>query len=319
MDTQKPKISIVVVNLNGCKYLKRTIPVLQDLTYSSYEILVVDNGSTDGSLEYLASLEEITVLHSPVKYSKNAACNYAAQKTEGDYILFLDNDMLLTEKELLENLVTESKELDSFGCFGLSLYNEGEKTTQGYGSFFSYYFTTESKALPVDSLSSRHKSLIGYPHGAGIFIKKEVWNRIGGYEEYLAFGGDDNDIGMKLWNYGYKCYLYSKSVQNHIGIAERTDNKKYNTKHAKVCLALLFTIVKNCTFFNMVLMLFGTSLFYFLKSIKQSLVRRSIFTLFAYYKGSFHFLLSIPAALKRRKVVQGKRKVKKDLFLKVKP
>ena len=60
-----------------------------------------------------------------------------------------------------------------------------------------------------------------------IFFRKNVWSNIGGYDDYLFFGGDDRDIGLKSYLFGFRNYLYSKSLNIHIGKSEREDNNKY--------------------------------------------------------------------------------------------
>ena len=135
----------------------------------------------------------------------------------------------------------------------------------------------------------------------------------------MKFGGDDSDLGMKSWMMGYKNYLYSKTIQFHIGISERKDNNKYSLKTKEVIYANLFTIVKNYKFSNMIIVLLVHSLFKFLKSVKQSLFRLDIHPFLAFFSGYYLFLRNLPVAFKKRKETQSKRVMRDDVFLKIRP
>ncbi len=98
------KISVIMVNFNGLEYLKRTVPAVLNLDYSDFEFIVVDNGSEDGSIEFLKGFKDVILLQSSVKGSKNHACNYAVKMAKGEYVLLIDNDILLKDSNLLLEL-----------------------------------------------------------------------------------------------------------------------------------------------------------------------------------------------------------------------
>jgi GT2 family glycosyltransferase len=315
----KEKASIIIINFNGLQYLKRTLASVLELNYPDCEIIVADNGSEDGSIEYVQQISEVRLVQSPVYGSKNYAANYAVNQAQGDYILFLDNDLVLTEKEILKNLVNRYEQLDKCACLSLAYVNEGEKKTKGYGCFVSFFYSWSKPVISIEEVRKRHLSLIGTPQGACFFIKKNIWKELNGYDTFLTFGGDDDDLGMKAWMRGYKNYLYSKSIQIHIGLAERTDTKKYSEKFGKKTFAHLYTIIKNFNVINMIVSLFLYIHFNFLKSIKQSVVRLSASPLLNYIKGCFWFFKSLNVAWKKRKEIQSWRLSKKDIFLRIRP
>lgn len=314
-----PLISVVVLNYNGLKYLKRTIPPILGLKYPNYEVIVVDNGSTDGSLEYVRKIERIKLVKSPRLREKNFACNYAIERAKGEYILLLDNDAIITEENILKNLIDRYNKNKRTGVIGLSFYDEGFKISKSYGYFLGYYFITEKKPILVEELKKYDNSLTGFPEGKGLFIKKYIWQKVGGYDSHLKFGGEDNDLGIKLWLMGYRNYIYSRTIQLHIGMPERQDNTKYALKWKEMFYANLYTIVKNYGFFNMVITLFLYSCFGFIKSVKQALFRCDICPLLSFFSGYYLFIKNLPVAIKKRKEIQAGRVVKEDIFLKIKP
>ncbi len=309
-----------MLNYNGLKYLKRTIPQILKLNYPNYEFIIVDNGSIDGSIEFIKNFKKINLIKSPELRKKNFACNYAIKRAMGEYILLLDNDALIVDKNLIKNLIKQHNSLHNMGAISLAFYmDEFSKKTDQYGGFLGYNFMKYKKSLTGNLIKTFHNYDIAFPTGFGLFIKKERWELVGGYDEYLNFGGDDSDLGIKLILWGYKNRLYSKTLQIHIGMPERQDNKKYTLKWKEVFYSSLYTITKNYSFLNMSITLILYSLYAFPKSIKQSIFRFHLGPFFAFFRGYYLFLKNLSHALKERKKIQSKRKIKKDIFLKIKP
>jgi len=314
-----PLISVVMLNFNGKRYLERSIPSVLQLSYPNFEFIIVDNGSWDGSREYIKDYARIKLVQSPRVGAKNYACNLAIGHARGEYILLLDNDIILTEYTLLENLLYDYTTLDKAGSLTLAYHHEGEDRCIGYGAFFCLYFKHHNRRLWVDEFRKLHASRVGYPQGIGIFIRKSLWDEVGGYDPYLSFGGDDKDLGLRLWQCGYNNYLYARSVHVHTGMPERTDNKKYRRKFHLHVFSDLYTITKNFRVLNALTLIAGYSAFMFLKSVKQSVERRHVGVLLGYFTGWFRFIISVPHAMKMRRGVQSGRTVMDDVSLRIKP
>ncbi|MFA5993197.1 MAG: glycosyltransferase [Candidatus Pacearchaeota archaeon] len=314
-----PKVTVVMLNYNGLNYLKRTVPRILNLDYPDYEVIIIDNGSTDGSIEFINNLKKVKLIKSPRVGEKNFACNYAVEQAKGEYILLLDNDLLIQNNQVIYDLILGATNLNNFGLYSLSFYNEGEAKSKYYGGFLGYYFIKENKSLELSEIIKKDNITIGFPHGAAVFIKKKVWEEIWGYDEDLVFGGDDTDLGIKSWTQGYKNYLYSKTLQIHIGLPERKDNKKYSIKLKKMFYAHMYTVVKNYSLYNMIYTIIGISIFNFLKSIKQSMFRLKLGPFIAFFQGYYLFIKNLSIALKKRKEIQLRRVIKDDIFLKINP
>jgi len=319
MKNKFPLVSVVMLNYNGLKYLKRTIPPILKLDYPNFEFIIVDNGSTDRSLDFIKKFEKIKIIKSPKLREKNFACNYAIKKSKGEYILMLDNDIIIKDTFLVRKLTSQYCANKNSGSIGLTFNNEGESSSGYIGGFLGYYFIKENKLIELKKLIKSKDYLIGFPHGAAFFIKKSIWNEAGGYDSHLKFGGDDSDLGMRILMNKYENRIFLQTSQLHIGLPERKDNKKYIYKWKLMVYAHLYTITKNYSFFNMVFALFGFSIFAFLKSIKQSVFRIHLGPFLAFFYGNYLFLKNLPYNLEQRKKIQLKRIVKEDIFLKIKP
>ena len=311
-------ISIIMLNFNGKEYLKRSIPAVQNLNYQDHEFIIVDNGSDDGSIEFIEKQNSIRLIKSPRYREKNFACNYAIEQAYGDFILLLDNDIVLVDPDIIQKLITMYTNYDKPGVIGLAVHDENINLSSRYGSYFGYYFIKEVKKYSTEQIKKFHGMVVPAT-GGQIFIRKSLWLEIGGYDSHLKFGGDDNDLGIRLSLLGYKNYLYSKSNQVHIGINERLDNLNYKRKFKLIFYAHLYTIVKNYRFFNMIISLNIYFCFTVLKAIKQALLRKHFGPISGFFRGFALFLKNLPHAIEKRKCIQKNRTVNHDIFLKIKP
>lgn len=135
---QEDLVSVIIPTKNGYDDLKLCIDsIIDKTTYSNYEIIVADNGSTDPKMqelfkEYQQRLNErfiVELIDIPFNYSR--INNLAAEKASGKYLLFLNNDTEVIEPEWMTNMVAYAQ-FDRIGCVGAKLYYPDD-TTQHAG------------------------------------------------------------------------------------------------------------------------------------------------------------------------------------------
>jgi GT2 family glycosyltransferase len=289
--------------------------------YANIEFIIVDNWSTDGSIEYIKTFQNIILLQSPPDRlrEKNFAVNLWVQFATWEFLFVCDNDILVTNTHLLQDLLNTYSKLDACGLLNIAFVNEWEKITKGYGNFLWYYFTRETTPVSLQNLSNFHEIQIAHPSGIGIFLTKLIRKNLWWYDDGLVFGWDDYDLWIRSWLYGYKNYLYAKTYQIHIWMQERIDTEKYVYKFQHLIYSTLHTIVKNYTFTNWLITLWWYSIFVFLKAIKQCFQRKSLWPMCAFFYGYYLFFCNIRMSLKKRQEIQSKRVMRNDIFLDIKP
>ncbi len=98
-----PLISVIILNWNGRAYLENCLAALQSQTYPAFEIIVVDNGSTDGSVDWLGGHHPgVRVIANPENRGFAAGNNQGAQAARGDYLALLNNDTQVAPAWLAE-------------------------------------------------------------------------------------------------------------------------------------------------------------------------------------------------------------------------
>ncbi len=124
-ETYNMKLSIITINYNNLDGLKRTIPSITSQTYTGYEFIVVDGGSTDGSKEYIASQERIDTWVSEPDEGIYNAMNKAVGMAHGEYCLFMNSGDTFFSAQVLENCIDRLGTYD-YIC-GRSVYMERDK------------------------------------------------------------------------------------------------------------------------------------------------------------------------------------------------
>jgi len=214
-----PKISISIVNLNGKKYLKECLGSIKELNYppDRLEIIIVDNGSTDKSLDLLKAGYPGVKL---IKNSKNKgfayANNQAAEAAEGEYIAFLNNDTKVDKNWLIELLrpIYMNKEIVASGSKVLSI--DGKKL-----DFVGGMINFEGKGFQIDYGVSRDKdkyhivSYLPFANGGAMMVNRDVFLKTGGFDEDFFAYYEDVDFGWRLWVLGYGVVFAPKSIVYH--------------------------------------------------------------------------------------------------------
>lgn len=314
-----PLISLIVLNYNGLKYLKRIIPNLLNLDYPNYEVLVIDNNSSDGSKEWVQNFRKITLIKNPENYGYSKGKNIGAQKANGKYILFLDNDILIQDKNILNKLFKFSKLKKDNCVISVLMVNKGESETKFYGGYCGRYGINERKKVNLQLLLDFSKEIAtSCPHGASIFVSKKVWFQLGGYDESQPFNIDDIDIGPRAWIMGIPIYLFHNSFFIHLGIENRVRDRDFCWKYKYFFSGYSRVILKNYKLINIIKVYPLFIFFILLKTIKQFIYRRNLCVIKSLLFSVKIFFKNLPETFNQRKKIQAKRISKKDIFLNIK-
>jgi O-antigen biosynthesis protein len=211
-----PKVSIIILNWNKLEYTKKCIESIEDNTaYQNYEIIILDNGSTEpGTKEYLRGSRHKTVLSSRnLGFAKgnNKAVPFAA----GDMLLFLNND-IIAYKGWLEAMLKTIDEYPDCGIVGSKLlYPDGTIQHMGVaighkGSRYHLY-----KGYPADILPAITVNECEAVTGACMLMERDIFMSVGGFDEGFVQGSEDIDLCFKVRNLGLKVVYCPSSVLTH--------------------------------------------------------------------------------------------------------
>ena len=226
-------ISVIVITYNRKNELKECIESILNQTIIPDEIIIVDNSSNDGTDKLFLSGE---INHPTIKYyklDKNLGVaggrNYGISKSNGDILLFLDDDAVIEPENAFEKVIAKFKEDPSLGVLAFKIINYYTK------KIMSEEFPHKDKSLDPDK-----EFETTYFIGAGHAIKKEVFDKCGLYPDDYFYGMEELDLSFRILDMGYKIIYFPEIIVWHKkSFYGRITNKEkwINTLHNRMCIA----------------------------------------------------------------------------------
>ncbi|GEM_PF-314853 len=212
--------SICIVNYNGIKYLKECLESIRQLNYpkDQYEIIVVDNMSTDGSCELIESYyNEVNLIKSDKNLGFAGGCNLGMKHSKGEYLVMLNNDSVVDCNWLGEliKIAEDNKDVAIVGSKILFKYNPNiinnagsYITTNGDGGDVGFGHTDVGQYDTVRDVLS--------VCGASALIKRELIEEIGGFDDDFFMYYEDTDLCYRTKLYGKRIVYNPRSIMYHV-------------------------------------------------------------------------------------------------------
>ncbi|MCL1950190.1 MAG: glycosyltransferase family 2 protein [Turicibacter sp.] len=216
---QSGKVSIVILCHNQLAYTQECLDSIRRYTPQAYELIIIDNASTDGTVAWLEAQPDVVLIKNKENLGFPKGCNQGIEKATGAYILLLNNDVVVTEN-WLGNLLAALNSSPKIGAVG-PITNSASYETQiptGYGTNMAkmqLFARLNNKSQP-DKWEERLK-LIGFC----LLIKKRALNKAGTWldERFTPGNFEDDDISLRLLEKGYKLLLCRDCFIHHYGSA----------------------------------------------------------------------------------------------------
>jgi len=301
------KIAVMIINLNGKHHLKSCLDSLQNQTYQNFDTYIIDNGSSDGSLSYIVKNYPLVKI---IAFSKNlgfaGAYNQAVKEImDSNFVVFLNNDTKV-DADWLRALCTRMFQENSIIAVGskLKLYyspsllhNAGAKLSSVNGGFDIGLFEKDGEQFNI-------RRYVGATCGASMLVRRDLFLKIGGFDEtYFAFF-EDVDFCWRAWLYGYKIIYEPTSVVYHKRGGSFGSTSVFGTFLGG--RNQLLTIMKNCQPVNL---LTGLCLItpIFATRIILHLKERKLDQVFASCNAVLWVLRNLRLVINKRRVVQKNR------------
>lgn len=199
-----PLVSIIIVNYNGMRFLKECFDSLEKIDYPNYEILFVDNGSTDGSIDFISkNYPWAKIIKNKENLGLTVARNDTSYIAKGEYIFFLDTDTRV-DPEIISRLVERIEENPAAGICACKImsYNGKKHFHSGIGiDIFGYPIT---------------KGDIFYSEGSSLMVRKALFHELGGFDGKYLFFHEDIDLAWRNWLIGYRVVPVPEAIVYHL-------------------------------------------------------------------------------------------------------
>jgi GT2 family glycosyltransferase len=209
---EDPSVSIIIVNYNGKNHLEKCLKSLSEIIYKNYQIVLVDNNSSDGSVEFTTTnYPKVKIIQLDKNYGFAEPNNIGAKNAVGEFLLFLNNDTIVTTNFLNSLVNVASSDPDIAICQSLLLRQNGDIDSSGdfvdtLGMAYSSHQQPSPDISPI--LSAR---------GASMLVKKNIFFELGGFDKKYFASFEDVDVGWRAWIWGYKVLLVPDSIVYHFG------------------------------------------------------------------------------------------------------
>ncbi len=217
--------SIVILTFNKISYTKKCIESIRKYTSKgSYEIIVVDNASTDGTISWLKEQSDIITIFNKDNLGFPKGCNQGIEIAQGSEVLLLNNDVIVTPKwleQMLEALYSSEK----IGAVGpVTNYAPGQEVTVTYQNEAEMVSFASEVTEKFKNKWSQKTKLIGFC----LLFKKSVLDEVGLLDELFTPGNyEDDDISFRILLAGYKLLLCHNVFIHHFGsVSFKTDSIK---------------------------------------------------------------------------------------------
>jgi len=211
-----PETSVIIPNWNGRNLLKICLASLRRQNYRDFEIIMVDNGSTDGSVQFVETFHpEVRVVKLHTNRGFCAAVNCGIKTARGKYIALLNNDTE-ADPSWLGELVGALKDNPGVGFCASKMINYYHRNIiDNAGDALCYYGCTVGRNEIDSGQYDRPRLLFSACAGAAAY-RKEMFYKTGFFDEDFFCYYEDVDLGMRAQLMGYKCLYVPTAVVYHM-------------------------------------------------------------------------------------------------------
>lgn len=237
------QVSFIIVNYNTIKLTLQCIQSIQELVRGvSYEIIVIDNASHDGSLQALQSVSSVRVHANETNEGFGRANNKGASLAVGEYLFFINSDVfLLNDAATILYNYMKYAENECIGVCGGDLFdaNGGKQVSYGnlpsllqvigdigFRRLFRRYY--EEKLRLAKTNHGEGYRNVGYLSGADWFMSKQVFQSAGGFDPDFFLYFEETEFAHRLRRRGYRSMLIPQAKLVHLEGQSTTEQSTFN-------------------------------------------------------------------------------------------
>ena len=212
----RPSVSIIVLNWNGEGYVAKCIDSLLEQTYPNYEVIVVDNGSTDGSVELLKGyLPRIRLILNQENLGFAAGNNVAITGAKGEFVVLFNNDAV-AHKEWLEQLIVGTLSPPQADIASGPIYFYEPSNVIWCAGVRIDMLTGVSWLHRLYSRDFQPSDDFDYLAGCALLIRKQVFDQMGFLDERFFFYSEDVDFCLRAKRAGFSLRLVPDAIVWHM-------------------------------------------------------------------------------------------------------
>lgn len=207
-------LSIIILVKNGGERLKLLMESLEKQNFSgSFEIIAIDSGSEDESIQILEKYNTKIYEIKPEEFHHSRTRNFGAQKSSGEVLVYLTQDALPINNDLLEKLVKPLQNPEVAVSYGRQIANPDSSDVNTF--FYLYFYPDERKVLGKQESNNPKKFYIDHIYVSDVCsaIKRDVWEKLRFTDDVSM--SEDKDFALKVLKTGYKIVYEPEATVYH--------------------------------------------------------------------------------------------------------
>lgn len=273
------KLSVIIVSYNAVDFLDKCLFSVQKNAISDMETIVWDNNSTDRSIENLEQkYPNVHFIFNNENLGFSKGNNRAVSYAKGEYVLILNPDTEVDET-FFDSILKFADEHQKIGAIGVRMVNgkgkflpESKRNIPNILNSFSKVFKikfNKSKPYHAIQINEHEVSEVEILSGACMLMKKDVYQKVGGFDERYFMYGEDIDLSYTLLLNGYKNYYLGYITLLHHKGESTVKNKKYLDRFYGAMALFLEKYEKPNNIFLYYLALLGVKIKYLIELLKM--------------------------------------------------
>lgn len=221
------EVSVVIPNFNGIAFLDSVLASLEGQTLNNFEVILVDNGSTDGSCSFVtANYPWVHLIELSENFGFCGAVNAGIRAAKAPYVLLLNNDTEVKEDFVEEMLVAIRRHKNAFSCGARMVQYHDRDKLDDVGNYYCALGWSFARGRGKDIHAYETEDRIFSACAGAAIYRKKILEKIGYFdEEHFAYL-EDTDIGYRARIYGYENWYAPKAIVYHVGSG--TSGSRYN-------------------------------------------------------------------------------------------
>ncbi len=221
-----PLVAVVILNWNGRHFLEKFLAVVIASTYQNKKIIVADNASTDDSISFLQEhFPTVEIIVNKINEGFAKGYNTALKQVTADYFVLLNSDVEVTPS-WIEPIVELMENDKLIGACQPKLLDEKNKNhfeyagaCGGWIDTFGYPFARGRVLEAMEEDKGQYDIAVPcfWASGAAMFVRANLFNELGGLDEYFFAHQEEIDLCWRMQKAGYKVYVEPASVVYHVG------------------------------------------------------------------------------------------------------
>lgn len=232
-------ISIIIVNYNTRKLIHNCLQsIINNTEEISYEIIVIDNNSNDGSQNMIREIfPDVTLIQNNENTGFSRANNIGYHKSNGRLLLFLNSDTII-HVNAINKMVSYLERHNSIGVLGPKILNHEGKPTHSFQRFldakklffgskyFKYILDVNKYHMNYSLYDFNSVQEVEWLSGACLLIRRDAFEKAGGWDENYYFYCEDMDLCYQIIKQGYSVVFYPEAMITHLfGQSTKLDSK----------------------------------------------------------------------------------------------